>query len=225
MATQLANRTTGAVSDELIERAHQRADAAREPRRHAAESSSPPATASRSRTQSESSARRWEHATSRARASSPRSSTTGSRTSRPIRSRTTSPVPAEPTQRDVWFADLDPRRARPCERSPSSPSAKPTSSPAKPPGSATTRSPPRPATRGGPSTASSAAPGHRSAKPGARPERSRLLGMCKSSPTTAWRWRAPPESGSRRRSTISPVATRSGGSWRFPPPDASSNYR
>jgi hypothetical protein len=38
--------------------------------------------------------------------------------------------------------------------------------------------------------------------------------MCKSSPTTAWRWRAPPESGSRRRSTISPVATRSGGSWR-----------
>ena len=124
MATQLANRTTGAVSDELIERAHQRADAAREPRRHAAESSSPPATASRSRTQSESSARRWEHATSRARASSPRSSTTGSRTSRPIRSRTTSPVPAEPTQRDVWFADLDPwRRARPCERSPSSPSA------------------------------------------------------------------------------------------------------
>jgi hypothetical protein len=32
-------------------------------------------------------------------------------------------VPAEPTQRDVWFADLDPRRARPCERSPSSPSA------------------------------------------------------------------------------------------------------
>ena len=37
MATQLANRTTGAVSDELIERAHQRADAAREPRRHAAD--------------------------------------------------------------------------------------------------------------------------------------------------------------------------------------------
>ena len=68
-------------------------------------------------------------------------------------------------------------------------------------------------------------PGTDSAKPGARPERSRLLGMCKSSPTTAWRWRAPPESGSRRRSTISPVATRSGGSWRFPPPDASPNYR